>query len=1046
MVQTAPESDAANADGKTATVEKASEAADDDFDTFLELINSPTEEDPQQEENGSVQSTTHSDKSFQDYLNSPTKGQTNDQTTSNNESASVSATPEIEKKRSGCEAVGDKVDRSISGFFYNIGIFCSFRPKTTIAISLGIAILCAMGMTQLTTENRPEKLWVPQNTQAEAEQNQFLSYFPPNSRFQNVIASAKEPNANMLTKDHLVDVMKMHESIELGESVYENEKSTFTGLCTKAGGTCAQPIEPGDDDDDICDCLALSVLKMWNYDLAKLEADTDVMATLNNYGSREDLEGVLGLPVFDSTNQLVSAEAISVSYFLKDQSTVENGNTLDPVNEAWEEDVFLKTVQGDFADMNLAYLSSRSFNDEFGGEISGDLVYVQISYLVAFLFLGATLGTKICGRGSRWAMSMSTLVLIILATVAGFGIASLAGLLYGPVHSILPFVLLGIGLDDAFVIANAFDREREGVSRESEDDEAIVKRGGRALARAGASITVTSLTDLVAFAISSTSALPALASFCAFASINIFFLWALAATFFTSTMVIDEKRQRANRKDMLCCLTRKNVPAEEDTGSKEGPISIYFRKYHAPKILSKQGKLGVIACFAALFGFGVYGMINLPVEDSARNFIPQDSYINTYSQSADKYFPTSGTSLYITFESGTNIYDNREALANLDTRVSGLSNKPPYIAEPNSDSAYQNMMAGMKSFLASDGTNAILESMDITLGEDGWPATYPGFVQTVQMYTRGPGAKYATSTPFNDNTGDLEAYYVKLEYVRLTKEFRGETIDDASRQIDAMDATREMVEGWNDLQPAFTYSDKFLAIEGFKIIGNELYRNVGLAILCVGVIVLITVANFRAALLITLNVAFCIVEILGFMYALGIVIDSVSVINVVLAVGLSIDYSAHVGHCFMVKGGDSKDARATEALADIGASVLNGALSTFLAVAVLLFSTSYVFKTLAIQFALTVGLGVIHGLVLLPVLLSLFGPEPFASAEPPHKAESIEMAKNNAPEESSDPEVAAKDSAKDSFEENPNGEPKSEKTEGAESSGIPPETAEDKDA
>lgn len=92
---------------------------------------------------------------------------------------------------------------------------------------------------------------------------------------------------------------------------------------------------------------------------------------------------------------------------------------------------------------------------------------------------------------------------------------------------------------------------------------------------------------------------------------------------------------------------------------------------------------------------------------------------------------------------------------------------------------------------------------------------------------------------------------------------------------------------------------------------------------------------------------------------------------------------------------------------DIGASVLNGALSTFLAVAVLLFSTSYVFKTLATQFALTVGLGVLHGLVLLPVLLSLFGPEPFASAEPPHKTETIEMKKNNASEESSDPEAAA---------------------------------------
>jgi Niemann-Pick C1 protein len=60
------------------------------------------------------------------------------------------------------------------------------------------------------------------------------------------------------------------------------------------------------------------------------------------------------------------------------------------------------------------------------------------------------------------------------------------------------------------------------------------------------------------------------------------------------------------------------------------------------------------------------------------------------------------------------------------------------------------------------------------------------------------------------------------------------------------------------------------------------------------------------AILITLNVAFCIIEILGFMFAFGIVIDSVSVINIVLAVGLSVDYSAHIGHCFQTKGASTK--------------------------------------------------------------------------------------------------------------------------------------------
>lgn len=83
----------------------------------------------------------------------------------------------------------------------------------------------------------------------------------------------------------------------------------------------------------------------------------------------------------------------------------------------------------------------------------------------------------------------------------------------------------------------------------------------------------------------------------------------------------------------------------------------------------------------------------------------------------------------------------------------------------------------------------------------------------------------------------------------------------------------------------------------------------------------------------------------------------------------------------MKKGGDNKNVRATESLADIGASILNAALSTFLAVAVLLFTSSYFWKTLAIQFIVTIMLGLMHGLLLLPVLLSLFGPEPFASAE-----------------------------------------------------------------
>jgi predicted RND superfamily exporter protein len=482
------------------------------------------------------------------------------------------------------------------------------------------------------------------------------------------------------------------------------------------------------------------------------------------------------------------------------------------------------------------------------------------------------------------------MVLVAFSTVAGFGVASMTGLIYSPVNGVLPFVLLGIGVDDAFVIANAFDREREGIPLASEDDESIIKRGSRALGRAGASITVTSLTDLVAFAISSSSAIPALATFCAYASYCIFFLWALSATFFVSCMVIDEKRQRDNRMDCLVCFTRNEDKVEAveegDKGSKEGPISRYFRNYHAPALLSKRGKAITLLFFLCLLVFGVYGATMLPVEDTTRNFVPRDSYVQSFFSSMDKFFPTSGGELYITFEGGSEIYQSREALANLDTRLTNLSDAPPYISGSN----YQNVMAGFKAYLDT-GANRV------RLGEDGWPVTYEAFVVTLKRFVdiMGPGAKYAQDVSFTADGEAIEALHVKAEYIRLTKTYRGEVLDDGALQIAAMDATRDLVNSWGDLPASFPYCKTYVMLDGLALISTELYRNVGLAIAAVGVIVLITVANIVTTLLITLNVTLCIVEILGAMWALDLVIDSLTVVNMVLAVGLSVDYSAHIG-------------------------------------------------------------------------------------------------------------------------------------------------------
>ena len=144
------------------------------------------------------------------------------------------------------------------------------------------------------------------------------------------------------------------------------------------------------------------------------------------------------------------------------------------------------------------------------------------------------------------------------------------------------------------------------------------------------------------------------------------------------------------------------------------------------------------------------------------------------------------------------------------------------------------------------------------------------------------------------------------------------------------------------------------------------------------VITLILIAHPLTATLVFLCVGCAIIEILGAMYYWGLVIDNVSVINLTLAVGLAVDYSAHVGHCFMLKEGSNRSERVIQALSDIGAAVLNGAVSTFLAVVVLSLSDSYVFRVLFKQFFLTCVFGVANGMIFLPVLLNWFGPRPYA--------------------------------------------------------------------
>lgn len=79
-----------------------------------------------------------------------------------------------------------------------------------------------------------------------------------------------------------------------------------------------------------------------------------------------------------------------------------------------------------------------------------------------------------------------------LAFISACGICSILGISYGPVHASLPFLLMGLGVDDLFVMMACW--------REVKDKNLLIEqRIALMLKHAGASITVTSFTDVIAF-------------------------------------------------------------------------------------------------------------------------------------------------------------------------------------------------------------------------------------------------------------------------------------------------------------------------------------------------------------------------------------------------------------------------------------------------------------------------------------------------------------------------------------------------------------------
>ena len=782
--------------------------------------------------------------------------------------------------------------------FERLGKSVTTYPKVTILISLVGVSICAVGFVRLRFESRSSKLFVPQNSPSFKALDIGSPYFQNlmNVRNEEVVLIPRSADKNVIRKSCLEDAIRVMNNIK--------GIPDFRQLC-KRRPDFVSPNEMVQFDH----CRKVNILEvLGDVSNSTIESIQQRMMTAlanvsllmsngkNLLTNRDDI--FADFQVNSAANNSVSAKALRIVIHMQQiQNTTHEERIM-----KWEKSFIsnMKALKSQLMNTDLYFTAERSMDDAISDSSSADVSLISITFAVMITFACLVL-SKFSNpiRGHNW-LAMSGVISTALGILAGIGAAVAFGVPFISLVGVVPFLVVSIGIDDMFILVDEYDRQSDGMS--SRD------RVKFTLSKVGSTITMTTLTDVVAFYISTTTSFPAIRYFCIYVALCISLEFILQITLFVAFMTFDSIRIYQRRCDLFPFLRVR----DRNSCNIKSTVSITDRVMHiyGTYLLKWPVKLCVLVLSLSMVGFGIYGCLHIENELTRSSLALPGSYFLDYINTFEKNYPqTIPVSIQVTSPVD---YSSPAVRKEIAKSVNVAYNTGYYLSRNIS------WIANFEEFVTRFNV----------------PSNGANFTTALSTFLSIPEFRQHKLNVITDSFNNIVASRLIVFYKDNSK---------SEFHKDAMVTLR------NDLKSKLGVdvtiaSSFFIYFEQYAVVVNEVTWN----LVAVTAVVIIIMFPFCIHPLIVLILTVCfvslIIELFGLMYLWHVQLNSLAMINLVMAIGFAVDYSSHVAHAFVISREDTPNQRIIHALGSVGSSVLLGGASTFLGMSLTAFAKSTIFK------------------------------------------------------------------------------------------------------